>query len=121
MNFKRHPGLGMLWFIVSMFFGFQIINGIALLFHGGYRGYLYAALAFIGMYLGTTQKWLPLNFDVTLVCAFFSIWEYCGKSIRNFWKSIVGLFSQQVLYFGVFVSRIIGILNWLPVDIRCFG
>lgn len=71
VTFKGHPGLGMLWFMVSMFSGFQIINIIGVLFHGEYRSYLYASLAFIGMYLGTTQKWLPLNFDVTLVCVFF--------------------------------------------------
>lgn len=84
VTFKGHPGLGMLWFMVSMFCGFQIINGIGLLFHGEYRGYLYASLAFIGMYLGMTQKWLPLNFDVTLVCVFFLYLGMLWKKHQDF-------------------------------------
>jgi fucose 4-O-acetylase-like acetyltransferase len=90
--FKNHPGLGMLWFLVSMFIAYLLINLFALIFKGPHLFYLYYGISFFGIYLGITQKWLPLNFDVTLVCTFFLVVGMMWKQYESIVKKYYWVF-----------------------------
>lgn len=71
VNVRSHNGLGMLWFLFSLFWAKIFIDIIYILFPGKNTGYIYIFLGLIGILLGIKGKWLPQNLDVTFVAMIF--------------------------------------------------
>ena len=76
-----HPGLGMLWFLFSLFWAKIFMDGIHLLFPDKKVGYIFVFIGLLGMAMGLKGKWLPQNLDVTFVAILFL---YIGMLWRNF-------------------------------------
>lgn len=68
---NSHPGLGAVWFLISLFWAKIIIDGIHLLFPGENKGYIYTFVGILGVFLGIRGMWLPQNLDVTCVAVLF--------------------------------------------------
>lgn len=79
---KKHFALGMPWFLVSL----MTAGGIVDFANGKIQDrfgklVIFTLFPFIGFILGTDHRWLPLNLDVTLVCAGFI---YMGMMLRQY-------------------------------------
>lgn len=64
------PSMGMIWFLVSLFFAKLIMRTLSLLFKDGYE-LIGILCGFVGLTLNVKHIWLPFNFDMALVCAMF--------------------------------------------------
>ena len=98
VNVKHHPGAGMVWFLISLFWGKLILDGINVLFLSKDNTLIYTMLGLFGMALGIKGKWLPQNFDVTLVVVFF-------LAIGVLWKKYHTLLEKHetLLFLGAVV------------------
>lgn len=98
VNVKHHPGAGMVWFLISLFWGKLILDGINVLFSSKDNTPIYTMLGLFGMALGIKGKWLPQNFDVTLVVVFF-------LAIGVLWKKYHTLLEKHetLLFLGAVV------------------
>ena len=76
-----HPGLGMLWFLISLFWAKVFMDGIHLLFPGKKTGYIFVGIGLFGMALGVKGKWLLQNMDVTFLAILFL---YIGMLWRKY-------------------------------------
>lgn len=98
VNVRTHPGAGMVWFLISLFWGKLILDGINVLFSSKDNTPIYTALGLLGMALGIKGKWLPQNFDVTLVVVFF-------LAIGVLWKKYHTILEKHeiILFLGAVV------------------
>ena len=96
--FGNHPGLGMCWFLISLFWADVIMNGLHLIFKN--KKYMeigaICILAGIGIALGKHGKWLPQNFDVTLCCVFFL---YLGH-VFKIYNTVLLKYNKFILFTG---------------------
>lgn len=66
-----HPGIGAVWFLISLFWAKTIIDILHLLFSYRTSGCFCLSLGFVGIMLGSKRIYLPQNMDVTFVAALF--------------------------------------------------
>lgn len=93
---KTHPGIGAVWFLVSLFWAKVIIDIIHVLFPGKYARYLCLSLGLLGIALGLKGKWLPQNMDVTFVAVLFIYLGYLWRENVDFfekWETPLFLFA----------------------------
>ena len=98
VNVKHHPGAGMVWFLISLFWGKLILDGINVLFLSKDNTPIYTMLGLFGMALGIKGKWLPQNFDVTLVVVFFLAIGVLWKKYHTFLEK-----HETLLFLGAVV------------------
>lgn len=112
VSVKGHPCLGMPWFLVSLMTAGCIIDFANWKIHNRfYKITVFLVLTFFGFLLGKFQYWLPLNFDVTLVCAGFI---YIGMLLKIYseylkrYKTFIILFCCLIWLFliknGVYIE-----------------
>lgn len=75
-----HSCVGMIWFLVALFWSKTLFNLINLLFPSKYNGAVFLALAMMGKSLAITETYLPQSLDVCLVAALFL---YIGTVFRK--------------------------------------
>lgn len=106
-----HPGLGAMWFLLSMFWAKIFLDGIHLIFPHEDTGYIYTFLGILGIFLGLKGKWLPQNMDVTCLVVFFMylgmVWRTYAVQIKEYEKV---LFFSAVsiwlicLHFNIYIE-----------------
>ncbi|WP_306538232.1 acyltransferase family protein [Megasphaera sp.] len=108
---NSHPGLGAMWFLISLFWAKIIIDGIHLLFPGENDGYLYTFVGIFGVFLGIRGMWLPQNFDVTCVAVFFmylgTLWKKYAEKIKEHEKVTffcAVAFWLTCLHFNIYIE-----------------
>ncbi len=108
---NSHPGLGAVWFLISLFWAKIIIDGIHLLFPGENKGYIYTFVGILGVFLGIRGMWLPQNLDVTCVAVLFMsvgmLWRQYAEKIKEyevvlFFGSVV--FWLTCLHFNIYIE-----------------
>lgn len=111
--FKYHPGLGMCWFLISLFWADVILNGIHLLFSKKpvMRTFFIIILSGIGIALGKHGVWLPQNFDVTLCCILFLyvgvLWRTYDYVLSEYNNAIFvagAVFWGLCLFYGKYIE-----------------
>lgn len=111
--FKSHPGLGMCWFLISLFWADIILNGIHLCLSQKpvVRTFFIIILSGIGIALGKHGIWLPQNFDVTLCCILFLytgvLWRTYDYVLKKHDRAIfiVGaVFWGLCLFYGKYIE-----------------
>jgi len=79
---KTHPALGMSWFLVSLMTAGGIVDFVNGKLQDSFaRLLVFTGLPFLGFILGADKRWLPLNLDVTFICAGFI---YMGMLLRQY-------------------------------------
>lgn len=68
-----HSCVGMIWFLIALFWSKTLFNLIMRLFPSKYNGIIFLMLAFLGKYLSDMALYLPQSLDVCLVAVLF-IW-----------------------------------------------
>lgn len=104
------PSMGMLWFLVALFFAKLILRIFSLIFRDGYE-LIGILCGFIGLMLNVKHMWLPFNFDVALVCTMFVAggmlaYKYYGTLLK--YKAIIfvasSIFVYQMLLDGQYIE-----------------
>ena len=94
------PRLGILWFLIVMFWARQLMNVLALLFPGKEQPYLIALLGTAGVYIGQ-RLFLPQSMDVVPVAMLFMglgmLWRQ-NEAIVARWSPV--LFAAALLYWS---------------------
>lgn len=104
VSFKNHPGLGMLWFLVSLFWAKFLIDCLSVLFKNNYLP-ISILLGSFGLLI-SQYKWLPQNFDVTLISMMFiSVGLLVKKYQVNIEKNKVMIFYLSLAFWMYFVSK----------------
>ena len=75
-----HSCVGMIWFLVALFWSKTLFNLISVLFPSKYNGAVFLCLALIGKSMSMTETYLPQSLDVCLVAALFL---YLGFAFRK--------------------------------------
>lgn len=101
ISVNGHPPLGMIWFLISLFWARAIIDILHLVFSHRQAGYLCLSLGILGIALGLNGIWLPQNMDVTFVAVLFI---YLGM----LWKRNTELLEKKK-----FSILIISIIVWI--------
>lgn len=82
VDFHSHPGLGALWFLISLFWAEIFLDGIHLLFPNKDNGYIYTFLGILGVFLGIKENGCLRIWTLPLWLSFLCIWVCYGKSMR---------------------------------------
>lgn len=77
--------IGMLWFLISLFTARLLLRLIGLLFQGNGIELIGISLGFCGILMGEEKRFLPFNFDVSLVALFFIV---VGVLIKRYWEML---------------------------------
>lgn len=81
-----HSCVGMIWFLIALFWSKQLFNLIMLLFPTKYNGSIFLMLAFLGKYLADKELYLPQSFDVCLVAVLFLYLGYAFKQVYSIFE-----------------------------------
>lgn len=66
-----HSCVGMIWFLIALFWTKTLFNLVCVLFPGKYNGAIFLALALLGKSLAITETYLPQSLDVCFVAVLF--------------------------------------------------
>lgn len=70
-----HPGLGAMWFLLSMFWAKIFLDGIHLIFPHEDTGYIYTFLGILGIFFGTKRKMAASKYGCNLFGCFFYVFR----------------------------------------------
>lgn len=76
-----HSCVGMIWFLIALFWSKTLFNLIMLIFPSKYNGSIFLMLAFLGKYLSDKELYLPQSLDVCLVAVLFIWLGYAFKQV----------------------------------------
>lgn len=117
------PAIGVIWFLLSLFWLRVIVRIVILLFEERSVPYILYGLSFLGILLGNSTR-LPQNFDVVLTMTFFFatglLWRKYEDFVRKyefqlFIVSLVGL--SIFLYYDVYIEMA---MRSYPMGLLCF-
>ncbi len=94
------PALGMMWFLISLFSAKTIFNLLNIIFQGEWFKIISIIVGMLGIFLGGRGKYLPFNFDVSLMAIIFI---EIGWELKNFINTKNNA-SFQVLTIGFWLS-----------------
>lgn len=106
-----YPGIGPIWFIISLFWAKTIIDLVSIFFPGNSGRFVFYFLGFSGLALGMNKILLPQNLDVTLVAVFYVYLGMLWKKYQDvlnvyadllFWLSVIIWFL--CLYNGIYIE-----------------
>ena len=124
VDFHSHPGLGALWFLISLFWAKIFLDGIHLLFPNKDNGYIYTFLGILGVFLGIKGKWLPQNMDVTFMVVLFMylgmLWKKYAAKVEEHEKLLffsAVIFWLICLHFNVYIEMATRQYPYLAISI----
>ncbi|MSS14436.1 acyltransferase family protein [Porcincola intestinalis] len=94
------PALGMMWFLISLFSARTIFNLLNIIFPSDGYKVIPILVGILGIFLGVKGKYLPFNFDVSLMATIFIV---IGWELKNFLGTKNNA-SFQVLTIGFWLS-----------------
>lgn len=104
------PSMGMLWFLVALFFAKLILRILSLAFKDGYE-LIGILCGFVGLMLNIKHIWLPINLDMALVCTLFvagGMLAYKHYETLLKYKAIIfitsSIFVYQMLLSGQYIE-----------------
>lgn len=95
------PCLGMPWFLVALFISRLLLRILSLLFKQDFE-LIGILCGLVGMMLGTKDIWLPLNFDMALVCTIFvagGILAHKYAVVISKFRVLIFILSSLFIYF----------------------
>ena len=92
------PSIGMPWFLVALFISKLLLRILSLLFKSDFE-LIGILCGLIGMMLGAKHIWLPLNFDMALVCTIF----VAGGMLAHKYMSTLSRFRVPIFIVSVLI------------------
>lgn len=97
-----HSCVGMIWFLVAMFWTKTLFNLIFLIFPTKYNGTIFLALGFLGKILSDKQIYFPQSLDVCLVAVMFVYMGYVFKKIYPLFEKYQAPITAVCFFFWIY-------------------
>ncbi len=97
-----HSCVGMIWFLVALFWAKTLYNLVFLIFPSKYNGTVFLALALVGKTLALKQTYLPQSWDVCLVAVLFLYIGYAFKKLYPLFEKHQAVITVISFCFWIF-------------------
>ncbi len=97
-----HSCVGMIWFLVALFWTKTLYNLVFLVFPSKYNGTVFLALSLIGKTLALKQTYLPQSWDICFVAVLFIYIGYAFKKIYPLFEKHQAIITVICFCFWIF-------------------